>query len=94
VKAFNLPDFVARLVPLVEVSLSSPPNGPATGTISPGVYYMGNLWQIAIEAMIPANAATRRLQGTGVIAQLHLFLDDLPPTFFSRPLINKDLWQW
>jgi hypothetical protein len=94
VKAFNLPDFVTRLVPLVEVSLTSPPTGPATGTISPGVYYIGNRFQIAAEALIPANAATRQLQGTGFIVQFHVFLDDLPPSFFTRPLINKDLWQW
>lgn len=94
VKALNLPDFVTRLVPLVEVSLSSAPSGPATGTIAPGVYYIGNRYQIAVAAMIPANAATRRSQGTGVIAQFHVFLDDLPPSFFSRPVIDRDLWRW
>jgi hypothetical protein len=94
VKALNLPQFFTRLVPLVEVSLSSPPTGPATGTIAPGVYYFGKTYQVAIEALLPANGPTRRLQGTGVIAQFHVFLDDLPAAFYSRPLINKDLWQW
>jgi hypothetical protein len=94
VTALGLPGFVTRLIPLAEVSLSSLPTGPATGTISPGLYYVGNTYQIAIEAMLPTNAATRRLQGTGVIAQFHVFLDDLAPSFFTRPLINKDLWQW
>lgn len=94
VKALNLPDFVTRLVPLVEVSLTSPPSGAATGTISPGIYYIGNRFQIAAEAMIPANGATRAFQGTGFIVQFHVFLDDLPASVLTRPLINKDLWQW
>lgn len=94
IKALNVPEFVTRLVPLVEVSLSNSSTGPATGTISPGIYYIGDLYQIAAEAMIPANAATRALQGTGFIVQFHVFLDDLPPSFVSRPIINKDLWQW
>jgi hypothetical protein len=94
IKALNVPDFVRRLVPLVEVSLSSPTTGFTTGTISPGIYYMGQRVQIAAEAMIPANAATRSLQGVGFIVQFHVFLDDLPPGLFTRPLINKDLWKW
>jgi hypothetical protein len=94
VKALNVPDFITRLVPLVEVSLSSPPSGFTTGTISPGIYYMGQKFQIAAEAMIPANAATRSIQGTGFIVQFHVFLDDLPPSLLTRPLINKDLWRW
>jgi hypothetical protein len=94
IKALDVPDFVRRLVPLVEVSLSSPPDGPTTGTISPGIYYMGQRVQIAAEAMIPANAATRNIQGVGFIVQFHVFLDDLPPSLLTRPLINKDLWRW
>jgi hypothetical protein len=94
IKALNVPNFVTRLVPLVEVSLSSPPTGFTTGTISPGIYYIGNRFQIAAEAVIPANAATRSIQGTGFIVQFHVFLDDLPPSLLTRPLINKDLWRW
>jgi hypothetical protein len=93
VKALDLPAFATRLVPLVEVSLTSPPIGPAIGTISPGVYYVGDKIQIAAEAMIPANGPTRRLQGIGFIAQFHVFLHDLPIPFFSKPMIDKDLWQ-
>jgi hypothetical protein len=94
VKALNLPAFVGRLVPLVEVSLSTPPSDPTTGTIAPGVFYEADTWQAGIEALIPANGPTRRSQGTGVIAQFHVFLDDVLPSSLGRPLIDKDLWQW
>jgi hypothetical protein len=97
VKALNVPRFFTRLVPLVEVSLSTPTNGPTTGTtigtISPGVLYEGDTYQVGVEAMIPANAATRQSQGTGFIVQFHLFLDDLLPNSLGKPLFDTDLWQ-
>ncbi len=94
VKAIDVPAFVGRLFPIVEVSMSSPDNGPTTGTIAPGILYEANTWQVGAEALIPANAATRQTQGVGFIVQYHLFLDDaLPGTFFGSPLIDKDLWQ-
>jgi hypothetical protein len=93
VKALDLPGFFSHLVPLVEVSLSTPSNGPTTGTVSPGVLYEADTWQAGIEAIIPANAATRQTQGTGFIVQFHLFLDDIFPDSLGKPLIDKDLWQ-
>lgn len=93
VKALDLPAFVGRLIPLVEVSLSTPPHGSTTGTISPGILYEADTWQAGIEAMIPANDATRRSRGTGFIFQFHLFLDDLLPNSLGKPLFDTDLWQ-
>ncbi|MFI5020508.1 MAG: hypothetical protein ACHQRJ_02490 [Alphaproteobacteria bacterium] len=92
VKALDIPAFFNRLVPLVEVSLSTPQVGPTTGTISPGFLYEAEAWQLGIEAIIPANAATRQSQGTGVLVQFHLFLDDLFPHSLGKPLFNTDLW--
>ena len=48
-----------------------------TGTINPGVIWVGKYYQVGVEAMIPVN----RQSGTGVgaIAQLHFFLDDIFP---------------
>jgi hypothetical protein len=95
VKALDVPDFINHLVPLVEVSMSSPDRGPTTGTIAPGVIYLGNSFQVGVEALIPANHATRQLQGTGVLVQFHLFVDDLMyDTPIGRPLIDRNLWQW
>jgi hypothetical protein len=93
VKALDVPDFVNHLVPLVEVSMSSPDRGPTTGTIAPGLIYLGNTYQIGVEALIPANSATRQFQGTGFIVQFHLFTDDLLyDTPIGRPLIDRNLW--
>ena len=94
VKALNIPDFMNHLVPLVEVSMSSPDRGFTTATIAPGIIYEGETWQVGAEALIPATHATRQLQGVGFIAQFHLFIDDLLyDTPIGRPLINRNLWQ-
>ncbi|MGH7094286.1 MAG: hypothetical protein ACREFB_12230, partial [Stellaceae bacterium] len=93
VKALNLPGFVARLVPVVEIALSTPEHGGTpTGTISPGVFYEADTWQAGLEVMIPANAATRQSQGTGLIFQFHVFLDDVLPNSLGKPLIDRNLW--
>jgi len=93
VKALNLPAFVGRLVPLVEISMTTPPHGPTTGTIAPGILYEADTWQGGIEAIVPANDATRQTQGTGFILQFHLFLDDVLPNTLGKPLFDTDLWQ-
>ena len=93
VKALDIPAFVGRLVPLVELSFTSPPHGHTTGTVAPGVFYEADNWQVGAEALIPANSATRQRQGTGFIVQFHLFLDDLFPDSIGRPLIDRNLWR-
>lgn len=93
VKALNLPAFLTQLVPLVEVSYNSPAHGVPTGTIAPGILYEADTWQVGVEAVIPGNAATRQKQGTGLIAQFHLFLDDLLPTSLGKPLFDTNLWK-
>ena len=55
----GLPDFVNRLIPIVEASLQTPVSNTVssgtvtTGTINPGIIYVGKTNQVAIEAMIP-----------------------------------------
>jgi hypothetical protein len=91
----GLPDFVNRLIPIVEASLQTPVSNTATsgtvttGTINPGLIYVGNTYQIAVEAMIPVN----RQSGTsvGVIGQLHFFLDDIFPTTLGRPIFANNI---
>jgi len=93
VKALDIPAFFTHLVPLVEVAFSSPEQGPTTGTIAPGLLYEGRAYQVGVEAIIPANGVTRQTQGTGVLVQFHLFLDDfLYKTPIGRPLFNVNLW--
>jgi hypothetical protein len=91
----GLPDFFNHLIPLVETSLQTPVSNTfssgtvTTGTINPGVIYVGNTYQLAVEAMIPVN----RQSGTsvGAIAQLHLFLDDIFPNSIGKPLFGNGI---
>jgi hypothetical protein len=89
----GLPDFIDHLIPLVEANLQTPVANTltsgtmTTGTINPGVIWVGNTFQIGIEALIPIN----RQSGTnvGVIAQLHLFLDDIDPRGIGKPIFGN-----
>jgi hypothetical protein len=91
----GLPDFVNRLIPIVEASLQTPVSNTATsgtvttGTINPGVLWVGNSFQVGIEAIIPINQQSGR--GVGAIAQLHFFLDDIFPTSIGRPIFGGTL---
>jgi hypothetical protein len=79
-----------RLIPLVEFAMTTPLNRGVdeltTGTINPGVIWSGQYYQVGIEAMIPVNNHTGH--NVGVIAQIHLYLDDLLPKIFSKPLFG------
>jgi hypothetical protein len=90
VKAIGLPDFFGRLIPLVELDWFSPAAGPASGypetlTVAPGVIYMGDTYQVGLEALIPANSAAGH--NIGVIMQVHFFFDDLFPHSLGRPIL-------
>ena len=86
----HLPDFFARLTPLIEIAWSSPASSPSNlGTqllIAPGVVYSGEWFQVGVEALIPGNKATGT--NVGVIAQFHMFFDDLFPNTLGKPLLN------
>lgn len=89
VKDQGLPGWLARTTPLVEVVWTSPatnPNtSPTTWTIAPGVVYTGEWYQLGVEMLIPANKAAGT--NVGLIAQFHVFLDDLVPnSILGRPL--------
>ena len=79
-----------RLIPLVEFAMSTPLNRGVdkltTGTINPGVIWSGQYFQVGIEAMIPVNNHSGH--NVGVIAQIHLYLDDVLPKVFSKPLFG------
>jgi hypothetical protein len=57
-----------------------------TGTVNPGVIWVGSYFQVGIEAMIPINRASGT--GVGVLGQLHLYLDDMFPTTYGQPLFG------
>ncbi len=89
---FALPDFVNRLIPIVEASFQTPVANFAgtglrtTGTINPGVIWVSNYFQVGLEAIIPINRDSGR--NVGVLAQLHFYLDDLFPTTIGKPLFG------
>jgi hypothetical protein len=88
----GLPEFINHLIPLVEATMQTPVANTltsgtmTTGTINPGVIWVSNKWQFGIEALIPIN----RQSGTnvGVIAQLHLYLDDIDPHGIGKPIFG------
>jgi hypothetical protein len=90
VQDIGLPAPFNRMIPLVEFSFSTPfnrgNNGLTTGTINPGVVWAGRYFQVAAEAIIPANNRTGR--NVGGVIQLHFFLDDLFPTSIGRPIFQ------
>ncbi len=91
VKDLGLPAFFSRLTPLVEIAYASPATRPSAGgtrfTIAPGIVYAGDSYQLAIAALIPGNKATG--SNVGVIAQLHLYFDDIFPISLGRPLFGR-----
>jgi len=88
VKDVGLREPFNRLIPIVEFDLSKPYDrgaGPWTGTVNPGLLWAGRYVQLGLEAVIPVNHATGG--GTGVVFQLHFFIDDLFPKSFGKPLL-------
>jgi hypothetical protein len=90
VKALHAPQFLTRMTPIVEVAMTSPDSGSPSTTISPGILYDANTWQLGAEAIIPAAHATRQAQHTGILIQYHVFLDAFYKNWFGKPLIKRN----
>jgi hypothetical protein len=92
VKDLQLPDFINHLIPIVEAQFETPVENNygnsniTTGTIYPGVIWVGSYFQVGLEAMIPVNRESGT--GVGIIGQLHLYLDDMFPATLGQPLIG------
>jgi len=84
--------WLSRLIPLIEFSGETPLgrsyNTRTTAIAAPGIVWMGEEMQIAVEALLPLNRRTGR--GVGVIAQAHFFLDEMMPSVFGKPLLARD----
>ena len=78
-----------RMIPLVEAVITTPldrgQSGLTTASINPGVIWSGSVCQFGVEALIPINA--RSGSRVGVLAQFHIYLDDLLPGIF-HPLFG------
>ncbi len=92
VQDYQLPDFINHLIPIVEAQFQTPAANNignsfvTTGTINPGVIWVGSYFQVGAEAQIPVNGASGH--GVGFLGQLHLYLDDMFPTTIGRPLLS------
>jgi hypothetical protein len=90
VKDYGLPTFVNRLTPVVEMSWSSPaskPNQSATTFLwGVGLNYTADSYAVTVEALIPGNRNTG--SHVGVIAQFHLYFDDLFPNSLGKPIVE------
>ena len=75
-----------QFVPLVEFSFDSPHGQKTVATMNPGLSYVAVSWQVAAEAIIPLNSEAGR--SIGARAQLLLFLEDLIPSVFGKPLLS------
>jgi hypothetical protein len=91
VEDLGLPGFLDHLVPIVEVSLDTQTSNfdggeVTTGTISPGVFYQTDKYQVGVEAVIPVNRASG--DGVGVISNVHFYLENIYPNSLGKPLFG------
>jgi len=85
VRDIGLPKALSQLVPITEFSFETAVNGPdggkTTAFANPGLIWMGRTFQVSAEAQIPLNEHSGG--SVGVIGQLHFYLDDMFPNFFT-----------
>jgi hypothetical protein len=91
----GLPDFINRLIPIVEMSFQTPVSNTATsgtvttGTINPGIIFTDKTYQVGVEAVIPVNQ--QGVTSVGIICQLHFYLDDIFPNTLGRPIFANNI---
>jgi hypothetical protein len=91
VKDYGLGAFVNRLTPLVELSWTSPASKPHDGFETQylwgvGVNYTAQSYAVGLEMLVPGNRNTG--SHLGVIAQFHLYFDDLFPHSLGAPITD------
>lgn len=74
-----------QLIPLIEFAFDSQRGQKTVATMNPGLSYVADVWQVSLEAIVPLNSAAGH--SVGARAQLLLFLDDLIPSLFGKPLL-------
>lgn len=77
-----------RMVAIIEFPMETCMNAACknqtTGTVNPGIAWIGKYTELGIAAEIPMNP--RSGAGAGVFALFHIFIDDLFPKSFGRPI--------
>jgi hypothetical protein len=91
VKDFGFPEWVNRLTPVAELSWTSPASKPSNGQpvtylFGIGLNYTATSYAISSEMLIPGNRNTG--SHLGLIAQYHLYFDDLFPNSLGKPILD------
>ncbi len=90
VQDVGLKEPFSQMIPVVELALSTCLNanskGQTTGTVNPGIIWVGKFLQLGLEAQIPINQRTGN--HVGVLFQMHFFIDDLFPQSLGRPIFR------
>jgi hypothetical protein len=90
VKDLGLPEFVNRLTPVAEVAWTSAASRPSQLStqylFGVGLNYTAQSYAFTVEALIPGNRQTG--SHLGVIAQFHLYFDDLLPSSLGKPIVG------
>jgi hypothetical protein len=90
VKDYGLPEFVNRLTPLVEVAWSSSASKPSQNStqylFAVGLNYTATDYAFGVEMLVPGNRQTG--SHLGLVAQFHLYFDDLFPTSLGKPIVK------
>jgi hypothetical protein len=76
-----------QFIPLIEFAFDTSRGEKTAATMNPGLAYVADAWQVAAEAIVPLNSEGGRT--IGVRAHLFLFLDDLMPAVFGKPLFSR-----
>jgi len=59
-------------------------DGDTTGTINPGIVWIGKYMELGVAAQIPVNSETGK--NVGVFGLVHFFLDDMFPKGIGGPI--------
>ena len=77
-------------MPLIEFPVDTTISGGRltnAATMNPGLSYVGVVYQVAAEAIVPLN--NQGGHGVGVTAGFEFFLDDLAPSLFAKPMLDN-----
>lgn len=89
VQYLGIPAPLSQLMPQVEIDLDQPIAGPGgtlfNGRVLPGVMWVGNYAELGVAAVLPLNDQSG---GFGAMAILDIFLDDVFPFSYGRPLLG------
>ena len=94
VKDVGIPWPFNRLFPMVELNYERILNGPEAGAFQgvarPGVIWVGKSVQFGLAAVVPVTGHPKEDGERGVTGIVSLYLDDLFPSVFKKPLLGGE----